>query len=210
MNWDWISSNVPAIVDATVDHLILTAIAVGVGFVISFGFALLIYRRRRFYGPISGFAGVVYTIPSLALLAFLVPFTGLSVLTAEIALIGYTLLILTRAIVGGFDSVPREIAEAADGMGYSWTGRLANVDLPLAMPLIIAGLRIATVTTIGLVMVTAVIGEGGLGQLMLRGFNFRNTTAVYVGAIVTVALAIGLDVLIVALGRAATPWTRRR
>ena len=210
MNWDWIRSNIPTIVEATIDHLILTLIAVGVGFLISFVFALVIYRDRRAYGPLAGFSGVVYTIPSLALLAFLVPITGLSVLTAEIALIGYTLLILTRSIVGGFDAVPSDIAEAADGMGYAWRGRLLRVDLPLAMPLIIAGLRVATVTTVGLVMVTAVIGEGGLGQLMLRGFNFRNTTAVYVGAIVTVALAIVLDLAILTAGRVAAPWTRRR
>ena len=209
MNWDWIRSNIPEIVDATIDHLILTVIAVTVGFVISFGCALLIYRERRFYGPLSGISGVVYTIPSLALLAFLVPVTGLSVLTAEIALIGYTLLILIRSIVGGLDSVPRDITEAADGMGYSSNGRLFGVDLPLATPLIIAGLRVATVTTVGLVMVTAVIGEGGLGQLMLRGFNFRNTTAVYVGAIMTVLLAVSLDLVVVTIGRIATPWARR-
>lgn len=210
MNWDWVRSNVPALVDATIDHIILTSIAVSVGFAISLIFALVIYRDRRFYGPLAGFSGIVYTIPSLALLAFLVPFTGLSVLTAEIALIGYTLLILTRSIVGGLDAVPREIAEAADGMGYSWTERLLRVDMPLAVPLIVAGLRVATVTTIGLVMVTALIGEGGLGQLMLRGFNFRNTTAVYIGALITVALAIVVDLGLVALGRLATPWTRRR
>jgi osmoprotectant transport system permease protein len=210
VNWDWVRSNIPTIVDATIDHLVLTLIAVGVGFLISFVFALVIYRNRRAYGPLAGFSGVVYTIPSLALLAFLVPITGLSVLTAEIALIGYTLLILTRSVVGGFDSVAPDIREAADGMGYGRRTRLTGVDLPLAMPLIIAGLRVATVTTVGLVMVTAVIGEGGLGQLMLRGFNFRNTTAVYVGAIVTVALAIFLDVVILTAGRVATPWTRRR
>ena len=94
-------------------------------------------------------------------------------------------------------------------MGYSWKGRLFGVDLPLAVPLIIAGLRVATVTTVGLVMVTALIGEGGLGQLMLRGFNFRNTTAVYVGAIMTVLLAVSLDLVVVAIGRFATPWARR-
>ena len=105
--------------------------------------------------------------------------------------------------------MPRDITEAADGMGYSWSGRLFGVDLPLAMPLIIAGLRVATVTTVGLVMVTAVIGEGGLGQLMLRGFNFRNTTAVYVGAIMTVLLAVSLDLVVATIGRIATPWTRR-
>ena len=209
MNWDWIAGNLSTIVDATIDHLVLTLIAVGVGFAISFLFALLIYRDRRLYGPLSGFAGVVYTIPSLALLAFLVPFTGLSLLTAEIALVGYTLLILTRSIVGGLDAVTPDVAEAADGMGFGWRSRLVRIDLPLAMPLIVAGLRVATVTTVGLVMVTAVIGEGGLGQLMLRGFNFRNTTAVYVGAIVTVALAIVLDLAILAFGRVTTPWTRK-
>lgn len=210
MNWSWIASNVGQIVDATIDHIILTVIAVGVGFVISLGFALLIHRDRRFYAPISGFTGLLYTIPSLALFALLVPVTGLSLLTAEIGLVSYTLLILTRHIVSGFDGVPREIVEAADGMGYAADERLRRVDLPLAMPLIVAGLRIATVTTIGLVMVTALIGEGGLGQLMLRGFNFRNYTAVYVGAAMTVAIAIVADLALIAVGRLATPWARSR
>ena len=210
MNWDWIRGNVGAIAGATVDHVVLTAIAIGVGFLLSLGFALLIHRDRRFYGPISGITGVLYTIPSLALFALLVPITGLSVLTAEIGLVSYTLLILTRHIVAGLDGVPRDIVEAADGMGFTDVQRLVRVDLPLAVPLIVAGLRIATVTTIGLVMVTALIGEGGLGNLMLRGFNFRNYTAVYVGAIVTVGLAIVADAAILAVGRVATPWTRRR
>jgi osmoprotectant transport system permease protein len=209
MNWTWISGNVPALVDATIEHIILTAIAVGVGFAISMAFAILIYRDRRLYGPIAGLSGVLYTIPSLALFAFLVPVTGLSVVTAEIGLISYTLLILTRSIVGGLDAVPRDVAEAADGMGYSRAERLVRVDLPLALPLITAGLRVATVTTIGLVMVTALIGEGGLGQLMLRGFNFRNYTAVYAGAAITVALAVVVDLGLVLLGRLGTPWARR-
>lgn len=209
MNWSWIAGNVPALVDATIDHLVLTGIAVGVGFAISLAFALLIYRDRRFYAPLAGISGILYTIPSLALFAFLVPITGLTTLTAEIGLVSYTLLILTRSIVGGLDAVPREVAEAADGMGYSRAGRLLRVDLPLAVPLIVAGLRVAMVTTIGLVMVTALIGEGGLGQLMLRGFNFRNYTAVYAGAAITVALAIAIDLLLILAGRLATPWTRR-
>lgn len=209
MNWDWVRSNVPALVDATIDHVILTGIAVGVGFAISLAFSLLIYRNRRFYGPIAGLSGILYTIPSLALFAFLVPVTGLSLLTAEIGLVSYTLLILTRSIVGGFDAVPRDVTEAADGMGYGWETRLVRVDLPLAVPLIVAGLRVATVTTIGLVMVTALIGEGGLGQLMLRGFSFRNYTAVYAGAALTVALAIAADLGLSLIGRFATPWARR-
>ncbi len=210
MNWDWISANVGAIADATIDHIVLTVIAVAVGFAMSLGFALLIHRDRRFYGPISGLTGVLYTIPSLALFALLVPITGLTLLTAEIGLISYTLLILTRHIVAGLDGVPRDIVEAADGMGFTERQRLTRVDLPLAVPLIVAGLRIATVTTIGLVMVTALIGEGGLGNLMLRGFNFRNYTAVYVGAIVTVGLAVVADAAILAGGRLATPWARQR
>jgi osmoprotectant transport system permease protein len=210
VNWDWVRGNVDAIAAATVDHVVLTIIAVGVGFLLSLGFALLIHRDRRFDGPISGLTGVLYTIPSLALFALLVPITGLSLLTAEIGLVSYTLLILTRHIVAGLDGVPSDIVEAADGMGFTARQRLLSVDLPLAVPLIIAGLRIATVTTIGLVMVTALIGEGGLGNLMLRGFNFRNNTAVYIGAIVTVGLAVIADAAILAVGRIATPWIPRR
>jgi osmoprotectant transport system permease protein len=209
MNWTWIGDNIPALWDATVDHVVLTAIAVGVGFAISLVFSLLIYRDRRFYAPIAGVSGILYTIPSLALFAFLVPVTGLSLLTAEIGLVSYTLLILTRSIVGGLDAVPRDITEAADGMGYSRAGRLLRVDLPLAVPLIVAGLRVATVTTIGLVMVTALIGEGGLGQLMLRGFNFRNYAPVYAGAAITVGLAVIADLGLSLVGRLATPWVRR-
>ncbi len=209
MNWAWIQDNIPELVDATLDHVVLTAIAVIVGFAISLAASLLVYRNRRFYAPIAGISGVLYTIPSLALFAFLVPVTGLSLLTAEIGLVSYTLLILTRSIVGGFDAVPRDVVEAADGMGYGSAARLVRVDLPLAMPLIVAGLRVATVTTIGLVMVTALIGEGGLGQLMLRGFNFRNYTAVYAGAAVTVALAVAADLGLMLIGRLSTPWARR-
>ena len=210
MNWSCIANNVGAIADAALDHVVLTGLAVGGGFTISLVFALLIHRNRRFYSPISGITGLLYTIPSLALFAILVPVTGLSLLTAEIGLVSYTLLILTRHIVAGLDGVPRDIDEAAEGMGYGLYGRLVRVDLPLAIPLIIAGLRVATVTTIGLVMVTALIGEGGLGQLMLRGFNFRNYTAVYVGAIVTVGLAVVADLALLTIGRLATPWTRPR
>ena len=210
MNWEWIAGNLGQIAEATIDHIVLTSIAVGVGFALSLVFALLIHRDRRWYGPISGLTGVLYTIPSLALFAMLVPITGLTLLTAEIGLISYTLLILTRSIVSGLDAVPTVVAEAADGMGFTSRERLTRVDVPLAVPLIVAGLRIATVTTIGLVMVTALIGEGGLGNLMLRGFNFRNYTAVYVGAIVTVALAVVADALLIWLGRVATPWSRAR
>ena len=210
MRWDWITSNLPQLGKALIDHLILTAIAVGVGFVLSFALSLLIYRRRRLAGPVTGIAGVLYTVPSLALFAFLVPITGLSIVSAEIGLVSYTLLILIRNTLAGLDGVPADVREAADGMGYGPTRKLFAVELPLAVPLIIAGLRIATVTTIGLVTVAAVIGQGGLGQVMIRGFNFRNDTAVYTGAILIVALAIVADLVLAGIGRLATPWARIR
>jgi osmoprotectant transport system permease protein len=130
--------------------------------------------------------------------------------SAQIGLVSYTLLILIRNIVAGLDAVPRDVREAADGMGYGAARRFLSVELPLAMPLIVAGLRLATVTTIGLVMVAAVIGQGGLGQVMIRGFNFRNDTAVYVGGVLIVALAIVADLLLAGLGRLVTPWARQR
>src|SRR3989304_3666868 len=206
--WDWIASHLTDIAAATRDHVVLTIIAVGVGFAISFALALLIHRDRRAYAPVTAVAGLLYTIPSLALFAILVPITGLSVLTAEIGLVSYTLLILVRNIVAGLDAVPPEAREAAAGMGYSALGRLLRVELPLALPVIVAGLRIATVTTIGLVMVTALIGEGGLGQLMLRGFTLQNYTAVYVGTALSVALAVAADLLFLGALRLAPPAGR--
>jgi osmoprotectant transport system permease protein len=196
--------------DGLVDHLVLTGIAVGVGFALSLVLVLLIVRSRRLAGPIIAVAGTLYTIPSLALFAFLVPVTGLSLVSAEIGLISYTLLILVRNILAGLDGVSPDIVEAADGMGHTRLQRLVRVDLPLALPLIVAGLRIATVTTIGLVMVTAVIGQGGLGQVMLRGFSLRNWDLVYASLVVMVGLAIAADLLLVLAGRLLTPWTRRR
>ena len=210
IRWDVIRGNLPLITAKIWEHVALTLVAVGVGLALSFLVVIAIRDRRRLVGPVMGLFGVIYTIPSLALLAFLVPFTRLSFLTAEIALVGYTLLILARNILAGLEAVPRDVLEAADGMGYTRWRRLWQVELPLALPLVVAGIRIATVTTIGLVMVTALIGFGGLGQVMLRGYNFRNDTLVVVGFALTVALAIAADLGLGWLGRAVTPWSRAR
>ena len=134
---------------------------------------MLAVRYRRLYPPVIGVTGVLYTIPSLALFVFLIPWTGLSRTTAIIPLVAYTLLILIRNIVAGLDGVPPEVREAAQGMGYRRLCQLFSVELPLALPAIVAGLRIATVTTIGLITVTALIGQGGLGQFMIDGFQTR-------------------------------------
>jgi osmoprotectant transport system permease protein len=209
IRWDWIADNLDVIGGALADHVILTVLAVVIGLAISFAAALAVRRRRALRGPVTGTFGVLYTIPSLALFAFLVPFTGLTLVTAEVGLISYTLLILTRNILAGLEGIPGEVLEAADGMGHTARQRLVGVELPLALPVIMAGIRVATVTTVGLVMVTAVIGEGGLGQLMLRGFNRQFPTMIYVGFVLTVALAVILDLLLIALQRLATPWLRR-
>ncbi len=206
---DWIVDNLGVIGGALIDHLVLTVLAVWVGLAISLGSALLIRRLGFLRGPVTATFGILYTIPSLALFAFLVPFTGLTLVTAEIGLISYTLLILTRNILAGLDGIAAEVRESADGMGYSPRQRLIAVDLPLAIPVIMSGVRIATVTTVGLVMVTAVIGEGGLGQLMLRGFNRQFPTMIYVGFVLTVVVALVLDLLLQLVQRLLTPWARR-
>jgi osmoprotectant transport system permease protein len=209
IRWDWIGDNLEVIGGALADHVILTVLAVAIGLAISFLAALAVRRRRILRGPVTATFGVLYTIPSLALFAFLVPFTGLTLVSAEIGLVSYTLLILTRNILAGLEGIPAEVLEAADGMGHTARQRLLGVELPLALPVIMTGIRVATVTTVGLVMVTAVIGEGGLGQLMLRGFNRQFPTMIYVGFVLTVALAMILDLLLVIVQRLATPWTRR-
>jgi osmoprotectant transport system permease protein len=154
--------------------------------------------------------GVIYTIPSLALFALLVPWTGLSRTSAEIALVGYTLLILIRNTVTGLASVSPDVREAATGMGFGPTAMLLRVELPLAVPAVIAGVRIATVTTVGLVTVTALIGQGGLGQFILDGFTRDFKTPLVVGAVLSVALAVGADVALLGLQWVLTPWSRRK
>jgi osmoprotectant transport system permease protein len=208
----WILEHLDDIAFRTVQHLGLAAIAVGVGFVISFGLSLLVLRYRGLYGAVTGVSGVLYTIPSLAMFAILVPITGLSLLTAEIPLILYTLLIFVRNIVAGFQAVPRDVIEAADGMGFTRARRLRAIELPLAVPLIITGVRLASVSTIGLVMIVSLIGDnfGGLGLFIKEGIQTFFWTKVYVGTALSLVLAFGADAAFVAIERAITPWTRKR
>jgi osmoprotectant transport system permease protein len=213
-SWDWVANNLDEIWARTVEHLVLTAIAVAAGMLISLVLSVVALRYRWTYSPITWTAGVLYTIPSLALFAFLVPITGLSILTAEIGLVSYTLLILIRNTVAGIDGVPAATVESARGMGYTSRGLFFAVELPLALPVIIAGIRIAAVTTIGLVTVTALIGQGGLGFFILRGLNLFyspiGTTQIVVGTVVSVALAVAVDLTLVGVQHLATPWSRRR
>lgn len=206
--WDWVARNGDAIWMRTVQHIQLTGIALAVGLAISLTLALVALRWRRTYAPITWVAGVLYSIPSVALFAFLVPVTGLGVLTAEIGLVSYTLLILVRNIVGGVDGVAPHVREAADAMGYTRMRRLAAVDLRLAIPSIVAGLRIASVTVIGLVTVTALVGSGGYGVFILDGLSRNFTTPIVVGATLSIALAVAVDVVLIGVQRLLTPWER--
>jgi osmoprotectant transport system permease protein len=210
--WDWVVSQRGEILERFLEHAHLTGLAVGIGFLISFPLALYVQRHRRLYSTVASIAGVLYTIPSLALFAFLVPFTGLTVLTAQIGLVSYTLLILIRNIVTGLDGVPEDAKEAALGMGYTPRQMRWHVELPLAVPAIIAGIRIAAVTTIGLVTVTALIGRGGLGSFILNGIRLTalHPTMVLVGTVLSVVLAIVVDLALLGVERALTPWARRR
>jgi len=210
VEWDWIADHTDDIWERTKQHVQLTVVAVLVGLLISIVLAAIALRLRWTYSPITWVTGILYTIPSLALFGFLVPITGLGFRTAEIGLVSYTLLILVRNIVTGVDGVSAAVIEAADGMGYSRGRRFFAVDLRLATPAIIAGIRIASVTVVGLVTVTAVIGEGGYGALILRGFrqNFYSTP-IMVGVALSVALAVALDVMFVIAERLLTPWARR-
>jgi osmoprotectant transport system permease protein len=214
IRWDWIGRNTGAIWDQTIEHIYLTFLAVGIGLILSLALALLALRYRKTYVPITTVTGILYTVPSLALFAFLVPITGISVTTAEIGLVSYTLLILIRNIVAGIDGVPGTVVEAARGMGYTDRRMFFEIQLPLATPVIIAGIRIATVTTIGLVTITALIGQGGLGQFIDRGLkNFSSpigVTQIFVGTVLSIVLAVVLDFALVLVERAATPWARRR
>ncbi len=211
IDWGWIADHIDELAFRTLQHLYLTAIAVVIGFAISFVLGVWSIRRRAVYPPIAALAGVLYTIPSLALFAALVPVTGLrSLVTAEFPLVAYTLLIFVRNIVSGFDAVPRDVLEAADGMGYSPTRRLWLVELPLAVPLVIAGIRLATVSTIGLVTVTGILGDslGGLGFFIFEAYRHSFLTETLVGAVPLMFLAVATDVVLVRVQGRLTRWSR--
>jgi osmoprotectant transport system permease protein len=208
VRWDWVTGHLDEIAQRLAEHVELTVIAVGVGFVVAFGLALLVVRRPGLEAPVTFVTGTLYTIPSLALFVLLIPYTGLSLLTAEIGLVSYTLLILIRNIVRGIRGVPADVREAATGMGYTARDRLWRVEIPLALAAIIAGVRVATISTIGLVTVTALIGQGGFGYFILIGIQRFFSTELLVGAICSVALAIAADGLLVLLQRRLTPWVR--
>jgi osmoprotectant transport system permease protein len=206
--WDWIERNTELIWTSLREHIVLTVVAVLLGLLIALPLGVAAARWRRIYPPALAVTGVLYTIPSLAAFAFLVPFTGLSRITALIPLTTYTLLILLRNVVTGLDQVPPEVKDSADGMGYTRWKRLVGVELPLAMPAIFAGIRIATVTIIGLTAVSGLLAIPNLGQLILVGHRRPIRTAITVGVALSVTLAVLADLALIGVQRLLTPWTR--
>ncbi len=208
---DWVKDNWSDVLfPALKEHIVLTLIAVVIGFAISMALALLTHRRRVFEGPIALTTGILYTIPSLAFFQVMVAFTGLTRLTAEIALVSYTLLILYRNILAGLRGVPSEVREAAEGMGMTRGQVLRKVELPLALPAIVAGVRIATVTVISLATVAAYVVDEGLGKpifVAVQQSVFK--TEILAAGGLAIALALIADALLVGLQRLLTPWARR-
>ncbi|HEY8177827.1 MAG TPA: ABC transporter permease, partial [Candidatus Limnocylindria bacterium] len=208
---DWVLENADVLARRIGEQLVITGIAIVVGFVLSFAVALLVRRYPGLYAPVLAATGLFYSIPSIALFVLLIPITGLSLLTAEIALVGYAMVILVRNIVIALRSVPPEVLEAADGMGYTPTQRLWRVEVPIAVPIIVAGLRIATVTIMGLVTIATLIGMGGLGYLIVNiGIKQRFPTATLVGVALVVVLSVIIDAVLLYGQRRLTPWSTAR
>jgi osmoprotectant transport system permease protein len=204
----WIVDNFDRYTNPIVEHIFLTVTAVACGFAIAFTLALLARRRRWAIGPIVGITGVLYTLPSLAVFFLLLPITGRGTNTALIALTAYTLQIIFRNIITGLDNVPPDARDAGRGMGLTDRQLLWRVELPLAVPDIVAGLRIATTTTVGLATLAVFAGAGGLGEQIVTGSNITFKTGVVAAGGLAVLLALALDVILLTVQRLMTPWRR--
>jgi osmoprotectant transport system permease protein len=216
--WSWVVDHVAhspggvtlSIVDSLRQHVELTVLSVVIAQVIALPVAIAAHRVHRLQTALLGAVGLVYTVPSLALFAFLVPITGLTRTSALIGLTAYNLLVLVRNDLTGLAGVPADVLDAADGLGMGRARRLLRVELPLALPAIVAGLRVATVSTIALVPITALIGQGGFGQFINRGLQNLFKTPLVVGITCSIVLAVVADLLLVATERLITPWSRAR
>jgi len=208
---EWVRDNwEPVLQPALLQHVKLTVIAVAVGFAIAFGAALLAHRHGFVERPFAVASAVLYTIPGIALFQLLVPITGISVLTVEVALVGYTLLILFRNVLEGLRATPPEVREAARGMGLTTRQTLWRVELPLALPAIIAGLRVATVSTIALATIAAFVIPEGLGRPIFTALREYFKTEIIAAGALAILLAVTADLGLVLLQRALTPWASAR
>lgn len=208
-SWRYVRDNTDTIAAALREHVTLTAEAVLVGTLIAIPLAVLAFWYPRLTGPILAFSGVLYTIPSLALFAVLAPWTGIGRVTVLIGLVSYALLVIVRNVLVGLRGVDPAIVDAARGMGYGRLRMLAQVELPQALPSIVAGVRLATVTTVALTTVGVVVGFGGLGQLMFRGFRSNYHAEIMTATLLCLLLALVVDLALAGVGRLLTPWASR-
>ena len=211
IEWDWISENFwEDIVPAVQGHIFLSLVSVAIALAISLPTGILVARHRKAYPPVTFVTGLLYSIPSLALFGILISIPGITIgpTPVIIALVAYSLLILIRNTVAGLDSVPAETIDAARGMGLTARQILLKIELPLALPVIVAGIRIATVTIIGIATIGAYIAAGGLGKMIFDGINRSFPTMIIMGAVLATTLAILADLLLLALERRLRPWAR--
>ncbi len=208
--WDWVLNHLGWFWSLSVNHLYLALVPVVIGSLVALPLGVLAVRVSKTYGPLLASTTVLYSLPSLAAFALLLPFTGLSNGTVIIPLSVYAATILVRSVADGLRSVPEEVRLAASAMGYGSLRRLAGVELPASLPVLVAGLRVATVASISLVTVGALVGKGGLGLLFTEGEQNDFLTEVLAGVVLVLFWALVFDILIVAVGRALTPWARRR
>jgi osmoprotectant transport system permease protein len=211
LSWSYVQDNWAELVSAGQEHLYLTVGSVILAIAVAVPLAMLIRRSPGLSGPILGLSGVLYTIPSLALISLLWPIFGLSPWTVIIALAVYALLVVLRNIVVGLQEVPADVLDAANGMGLTDRQILTRVSIPLAMPTILAGIRIATVSTVGMVTIGALVGYGGFGTLILSGFqnNFWHAQ-ILTATLCCVFLAVFFELLLLIVERVTVPWTRKR
>ncbi|SCE79984.1 osmoprotectant transport system permease protein [Micromonospora purpureochromogenes] len=210
-SWQYVRDNSDTILAALREHASLTARAVLIAALVALPLAVAAYWFRALAGPILALTGVLYTVPSLALFAFIAPYLGIGAITVLTVVVLYALLVIVRNAVAGLHQVPPEVRDAAEGMGYGRWARLFRIDLPLALPGILTGVRLATVSTVALVTVGVVVGRGGLGQLIFAGFqnNFYKAQ-IMTGTLLCVLLALVLDLILAGMGRLLTPWLRGR
>lgn len=204
----WIVDNFDRYTGPLGEHVYLTLVSLGIGFAIAFGLALLAHRRRWLVGPVTNLTGILYTIPSIAAFLLLLPLTGRGQTTAIIALVAYSLLIIFRNVLAGLDNVPAETKDAGRGMGLTDRQLLWRIELPLALPEILAGVRIASTTLVGLATLAFFANAGGLGEQIFADIVFKSNVVTAGG--LAVLLAAVLDGFFLLLQRAITPWTRAR
>ncbi|MFD6276666.1 ABC transporter permease [Streptomyces sp. NPDC060209] len=207
---EYLRSRSHELTEATVQHIWITVVSVLIGLAVAFPLALLARRGRHFAGPVLGLTTVLYTVPSLAMFSLLLPLFGLSAALVVTGLVLYSLTILVRNILAGLEAVPQEAREAAKGMGYGPVRLLWEVELPLALPALMAGLRIATVSTVALTTVGSLVGKGGLGNLIEDALPSFFKAQVLTASVLCVLLAVAADLLLLGVQRLLTPWTRIR